>query len=121
MSSARTPERLWFVGNWSWEPATFRVPFAVSDLMAPVALEGQRHLDVCLGAFAYYERRRSPDLGEVATVPPLSWRRQSAIIGPLHSFSKTTIDSDRSEVPKVYRKKGVKSDKPNQPSRRGMT
>jgi hypothetical protein len=46
LSSARTPERLWFVGNWSREPVTFRVPYAVSDLMAPAALEGQRHLDV---------------------------------------------------------------------------
>lgn len=75
MSSARTPERLWFVGNWSWEPATFRVPFAVSDLMAPVALEGQRHLDVCPWDVRLLRGAPGLDLGEVATVPPVSRRR----------------------------------------------
>ncbi len=28
----RAGERLWFVGNWSWQPATITVPQAVRDL-----------------------------------------------------------------------------------------
>jgi hypothetical protein len=75
LSSARTPEPLWFIGNWSWEPVTFRVPLAVSDLMALLHSRDNGISMSVLGAFACYERRRSLDLGEVATVPPVSWRR----------------------------------------------
>ena len=59
LSSARTPERLWSVANWSWEPVTFGAPVAVSDLMAPAALEGQRHPD--LGPWGVRLLRDAPE------------------------------------------------------------
>jgi len=76
---------------------TFGAPVAVSDLMAPAALEGQRHPDLGPWALACYETRRRLDLGDAATVPPVS-RGAIGRHGTFQSFSKTSIDFDRSEV-----------------------